>query len=104
MPLTSGFISKWYLIQASIESESWLIAGFIVGSSLLAVVYIWKVVEVAYFKNPVGHPTTKIDEAPISMLVPLWIMTAATVYFGIDATTTSEVAGEAAKALLGPVH
>jgi len=38
------------------------------------------------------------------MLIPLWIMTAATVYFGIDATTTSEVAGEAAKALLGPVH
>jgi multicomponent Na+:H+ antiporter subunit D len=104
VPLTSGFISKWYLIQASLESESWLIAGFIVGSSLLAVVYIWKVVEVAYFKNPVGHPTTKIDDAPISMLIPLWIMTAATVYFGIDATTTSEVAGEAAKALLGPVH
>jgi multicomponent Na+:H+ antiporter subunit D len=101
VPLTSGFISKWYLIQASLEDESWLIAGFIVGSSLLAVIYIWKIVEVAYFKNPVGHPTTKIDEAPISMLLPLWIMTAATVYFGIDATTTSEIAGEAAKTLLG---
>ena len=101
VPLTVGFVSKWYLIQASLEKGSWLIAALIVGSSLLAVVYIWRVVEVAYFKKPLGRPKKGIAEAPASMLVPLWVMTAASVYFGINATTTANVAGAAAKALLG---
>jgi len=101
VPLTVGFISKWYLIQASLEKGSWMIAALIVCSSLLAVIYIWRVVEVAYFKQPVGRPKQGIAEAPVSMLVPLWIMTAASVYFGINATITANIADAAAKALLG---
>jgi multicomponent Na+:H+ antiporter subunit D len=101
VPLTTGFISKWYLIEASLEKGSWYIVALIVASSLLAVIYIWRVVEVAYFKRPAGRPAEGISEAPVTMLVPMWIMTLASVYFGIDATTTSEIAGAAARALLG---
>ena len=38
VPLTVGFVSKWYLIQAALENGWWPIAILIVISSLLAVV------------------------------------------------------------------
>ncbi|MHA1598839.1 MAG: monovalent cation/H+ antiporter subunit D family protein [Alphaproteobacteria bacterium] len=100
VPLTVGFISKWYLIQAYLEKGLWPIAGLIVLASLLAVFYIWRVVEAAYFTaSPAGRET--ITEAPLSMLLPLWVMALASIYFGINATLTIDVASGAARTLLG---
>ncbi len=98
-PFTVGFVSKWYLVLAALESGDWPIAVLILLSSLLAVIYVWRVVEVAYFR-PVPEGAVPIDEAPLSMLVPMWIMVLATVYFGINATGTIEVASSAAANLL----
>lgn len=98
VPLTAGFISKWYLIQAALEADWWPVAMLIVFSSLLAVIYVWRIVEIAYFRPaPEGAPD--LTPAPISMLIPMWILIGATVYFGIDATTTLDVASAAARAL-----
>ncbi len=100
VPLTAGFISKWYLIQGALENGWWPIAVLIVLSSLLAVIYIWRVVEVAYFQAPPeGHEA--VTEAPLSMLVPMFILIGATYYFGIDATTTLDIAESAAEVLIG---
>ena len=52
IPLTAGFISKWYLILAALAADEPVIAALIVISSLLAVIYIWRVVEAAYFREP----------------------------------------------------
>ena len=49
VPATAGFISKWYLIKAALELGWWPVAALVLLSSLLAVVYVWRVVEVAYF-------------------------------------------------------
>jgi multicomponent Na+:H+ antiporter subunit D len=99
VPLTVGFVSKWYLVQAALEKGWWPIAVLVLFSSLLAVIYIWRVVEVAYFRPaPEGGPAPA--EAPLSMLMPMWLLTGASVYFGIDATRTLEVAGAAAAFLL----
>ena len=99
VPLTAGFISKWYLVLAAFQNDMWYIAGLILASSLLAVIYVWRVVEVAYFK-PVPPGGGEIVEAPISMLVPLCILTGASIYFGIDATRTLDIASEAANFLM----
>ncbi len=99
VPLTAGFISKWYLIQATLEAGWWPIALLIVLSSLLAVIYVWRIVEVAYFR-PAPDGAADVGPEPMSMLIPTWILIGATVYFGIDATTTLDVAGAAAKALV----
>jgi multicomponent Na+:H+ antiporter subunit D len=99
VPLTVGFISKWYLILAALEEGWWPIAFLILLSSLLAVIYVWRVVEAAYFKPaPEGR---KVEEAPLNYLIPTWLLIGASLYFGIDATHTLEVAGSAAAALLG---
>ena len=50
IPLTAGFISKWYLVLASLEKGQWYFAVLIVLSSLLAVIYMWRVIEAIYFQ------------------------------------------------------
>jgi multicomponent Na+:H+ antiporter subunit D len=99
VPLTVGFISKWYLVQAALEQGLWPLAAVVLLGSLLAVIYVWKIVEVAYLSPPPeGH---SIREAPLSLLIPTWILVLANLFFGIDAKLTSEVATRAAQSLLG---
>ena len=50
--------------------------------------------------EPDETSSTKIEEAPISMLIPLWIMTGATIFFGVHAEATVDIAKHAAQALL----
>ena len=100
VPLTVGFISKWYLITAALERGWWPVAVLVLITSLMAVVYIWKVVEVAYFEEFPGEEGT-VAEAPLGLLLPLWVLVAANVYFGVNATFTARIAGQAAELLLG---
>lgn len=102
VPLTVGFISKWYLISAAIEQEAWIIIVLIVASSLLAVIYIWRVIEAAYLMDPL--PGRAVTEAPLSMLLPTWVLVLANIYFGIDASLTTRVARVAAEGLAGVVQ
>ena len=99
IPLTVGFVSKWYLIQAALEKGWWPVAILIVICSLLAVIYVWRVVEVVYFKQSPGTAARSV-EAPLSLVVPTWILLGAVMYFGIDATITLDIAINAAKALI----
>jgi multicomponent Na+:H+ antiporter subunit D len=100
VPLTSGFISKWYLVQASLELGWWVVAVLILVSSLIAVAYVWRVVEAAYFRNPGPH-AREAKEAPAIMLVSTWVLIGANLYFGIDASVSLEVARRAAETLIG---
>lgn len=99
VPATAGFISKWYLVQAALQQGYWPIAVLILASSLLAVVYVWRVIEVAYFEEP-PPGRGDVEEAPVSMLVPSWLLAVATIYFGLDSELTAGLAQRAAEALL----
>jgi multicomponent Na+:H+ antiporter subunit D len=99
VPGTAGFISKWYLLLAAIEQSLWWVVAAILASSLLAVAYVWKFVEAAYFREP--EVDVRHGEPPLSMLLPSLLMVVMTIYFGINAGLTSEVAQRAAQSLLG---
>lgn len=99
VPGTVGFVSKWYLALAAFETGQSILAFAIMGSSLLAVVYVGRVVEIAYFKDP-GPKVLMAKEPPLSMMIPTAILVAACIYFGIDAELTAETAGRAADAFL----
>ena len=45
VPGTVGFVSKWYLVLGALAGDQYLVAALILISSLLAVFYVWKVVE-----------------------------------------------------------
>jgi multicomponent Na+:H+ antiporter subunit D len=100
VPLTVGFISKWYLLMALIEKGWWFVAALILLASILAIIYVWRIVEVAYFKEPivVGEP---VKEAPLLFLIPIWTLIIANIYFGIDTRFSVQVAQAAAMSLFG---
>ena len=99
VPLTVGFVSKWYLVQAALEAGLWQIAAVVMVGSLLAVIYVWRVVEAAYFGEP--DPEADIREAPLSLLIPTWTLVLLNLWFGINASDTAGVAIRAAEMLLG---
>lgn len=99
IPPTVGFISKWYLVLATLENDLWPVALLVLVGSILAVIYVWKLVEAAYFGKPDKHKY--YQEAPLSMLVPLWILVIANFYFGIHTDLTVGLATQATSALIG---
>lgn len=97
VPLTVGFVSKWYLVSAALEQGNWVVAALVLLGSLLAVLYIGRVLEAAYFRNPSGAENERdIKEAPLGMLIPMWSLVLANLYFGIDTSFTVNAAEQAA--------
>jgi len=72
-------------------------------SSLIAIWYTWRFVEVAYFRAP-GPNLVGIREAPAILLFPAYVLVALTIYFGLDTSFTVGTASRAAEALLGGVR
>lgn len=101
VPGTAGFISKWLLISAALENGTWgwgLVAIILI-SSLMAVVYIWRIVEALYFQEPVeGQPP--VSEAPFQLLLVTGIVALLNIYFGLFPQVPLELANSAAALLI----
>ncbi len=100
VPFTAGFVGKWTLLLALLEQGQWAVAAVTAAGSLLAVVYIGKVLEAAYFGQPERR---KCKEAPLTMLFPLWVLALANLYFGVDTEFTLGTAYKAAAQLMSGV-
>ncbi|MFT4978040.1 MAG: multicomponent Na+:H+ antiporter subunit D [Myxococcota bacterium] len=98
VPLTTGFVSKWYLVLGAMEAGLWWVVVIVLASSLLALAYIWRVVEVAYFRPPADDTR---QEAPLGMLLATWAMIIASIVFGIWTGPLIYVASAAAESLMG---
>lgn len=100
VPLTAGFISKWYLILAAVERGWWPVVAVVVIASLIALIYVWRVVEAAYLHpRPEGAET--VTEAPLSLLLITWTLVLANVWFGVNPGMVTDLASGAAGALFG---
>ena len=71
----------------------------VLAGSLIAAVYIWKVVEKAYFGEPLEEHAGVLD-APPAMLIPMYVLVFANLYFGVQASLPAGVAEQAAKLLI----
>jgi len=98
VPGTVGFVSKWMLLKATLEQGYWPISLAIVLSSLIAIVYVWKIVEILYFQA--AAEDSSITEAPLALLIPTWVLVLCSVWFGLDADFTTRISIEAAQSLL----
>ncbi len=101
IPGTAGFISKWYLFSAALEQGPLGIAlvGVLVVSSLMAVIYIWRIVETIYFAAPSTEVVT-VREAPALMLALTWVAALANIWFGLVPEVPVTLASSAAETLL----
>ncbi len=100
VPGTAGFISKWYLISASMEfgAPGLLLVAVIIVSSLMAVVYIWRIVETAYFAE-----AAEVNEGvrlPPALIAAVWLVALGNIVFGLVPTLPVALAAGAADILL----
>jgi multicomponent Na+:H+ antiporter subunit D len=78
----------------------WVLVFLIMASSLIALVYVGRVLEVVWLREPAPE-LARASDPPLSMLLPILALTATTIYLGFDTEWTVGIAGDAAKALLG---
>jgi len=101
VPGTAGFISKWHLIGAAMDlgAAGLPLVAVILISSLMAVVYVWRIVEVACFGEEVDGPGTPASVPPLLVAV-LWLVAIANIYFGLNPDLPLTLSGDAAAELL----
>ncbi|MFP4168581.1 MAG: complex I subunit 5 family protein [Desulfonatronovibrionaceae bacterium] len=89
VPPTCGFFSKWYLLLGGIEAGSWHFVSALILSSLVWAILFFRIVEIAFFseENHSSHggpdPAPALNEAPVSMLIPLGLAGTAVIALGI---------------------
>ena len=102
IPPMAGFFSKWYAVQAGVESGQWSVVAVVLVSSLLSAVYLFRILERAYL-HPVqpepshGHEEDTAfgetagqiaveepaKESPLDVVLPAVILGLATLALGI---------------------
>lgn len=100
VPLTAGFISKWLLLTASLEAGCWWVAVLMLLSSLLALIYVWRVVELLYF-DPPSERASRAVEAPWSMRLVTYLVIGGVLVFGMWTGGSADLAHRAAVMLMG---
>ena len=100
VPLTAGFQSKLQLGYALFEQGWWWAVVLVVFSSFLAVIYMGRILEAIFFQPPLNPRKTR-KEAPVLLLVPLWVLALANIYFGITTEFPLGLARDAAAAAFG---
>ena len=91
VPGTVGFISKWYLVLGSLEQGWWIVVLALAVSSVLALIYVGRIIELIWFHAPVGGIGSE-NKIPFEMVAVTVLMTIATIYFGIDTRLTGDLA------------
>ncbi|MDD2373473.1 MAG: proton-conducting transporter membrane subunit, partial [Syntrophomonadaceae bacterium] len=98
IPLTVGFVSKWYLAMGSLENGMWYLIPVIVISSVLMLVYFWRVIDNIFFK---AGDAVKMPATPASMLIPTVVVAALCLVFGTLAFIPVNITGKAVLLLFG---
>ncbi|MFC2155951.1 proton-conducting transporter membrane subunit, partial [Acidobacteriota bacterium] len=88
LPPMAGFFSKWYLALATLENSNVLLLIVILISSLLNLVYFFRILEKVYMKPRTDTPPEEEsdierDEVGASMLWPTLILAAGLIILGL---------------------
>lgn len=91
VPPTCGFFSKWYLILGAFEAGAYHFAAALLISSLLCAILFFRVFEICFFEpmhEGHGHaPAVVMEEAPVSSLAALGIVSLSLILTGIYSGT-----------------
>ena len=83
LPPVNGFISKWFLCLGAVETHQLIFLFVILTSAMLDVAFFFPIIYNGYFKKPLPDVASKIDEAPMLMVIPLCLTAAFSIIFGI---------------------
>jgi multicomponent Na+:H+ antiporter subunit D len=83
IPLTSGFVSKWYLALGAVDHQSLTLLAVLLLSSLLSAAYLGQILYKAYFEAEVeSSDHDEVHEVPW-IVAPLAISAAASLLLGL---------------------
>jgi multicomponent Na+:H+ antiporter subunit D len=94
IPLTSGFVSKWYLALGAVDRQSLTLLGVLLVSSLLGAAYLGQILYKAYFEIEEESPAhEEVREVPW-IVAPLAISAAASLLLGLYPGLVLRLAGK----------
>src|SRR5712691_4557520 len=83
IPLTSGFVSKWYLALGAVDRQSLSLLAVLLVSSLLSAAYLGQIVYKAYFEFEKEPPAQEEIREVAWIVAPLAISAAASLRLGL---------------------
>ncbi len=84
VPPVSGFVSKWYLVNGAMEIGQVVLLCALLASTLLNAVYFVPIVYNGFFGKPASDINLEdYHEAPLSMVIPLFLTAVISVALGI---------------------
>ncbi|RAP33746.1 hypothetical protein DID77_02495, partial [Candidatus Marinamargulisbacteria bacterium SCGC AG-439-L15] len=90
IPPTCGFFSKWYLLSAAIQSSHWEFFVGLLFSSFVNAILFFRIIEIGFFQKTDHDESVVIDEAPVTMLIPLILAAILVVGIGLYSNTIIE--------------
>ncbi len=90
IPPTSGFFSKLYLLFGCLEAGNWVFIAALLCSTILNVIYFFRVIKVACFEDPQpeyqrqeAYPAIEVEEVPAAMLIPILLAATSIIATGL---------------------
>ena len=103
VPGTVGFVGKWVLVNAAVEKGWWWLAIPVLAGSLASAAYVWRIVETLWTKPAtVSDNLPNMEHAPLHVVewLPLIVLLGLSLWFGLNASLTSELAHRAVASLI----
>jgi len=82
IPLTAGFLGKYYVLAAGVQSSLWILALVLVVSSVIGLFYYLRVV-VAMVSAPSEAPARALARVPVAGGLALAVLAVLIVWFGV---------------------
>lgn len=99
IPGTVGFVSKWVLMTAAVDKGWWWLGIPVLAGSLASAAYVWRIVETLWAKPAEIDLESPVAPLHIAEWLPLFLITGLALWFGLNASFTSELAELAAQSL-----
>ena len=94
LPITAGFLGKFYVFNAALESNLIWLAILLALNSVIGSYYYLRVIVAMYMREPAAEIATQ--PVPWTLSVVLWITAAGTVYVGLSPARIIDFAAKAA--------
>jgi len=94
LPVTAGFLGKFYVFNAALESNMIWLAILLALNSVIGAYYYLRVMVAMYMREP--KKEIAAEPAPWTLSIVLWIAAAGTVYVGLFPTRIIDFAAKAA--------
>lgn len=102
VPMTMGFLGKFYVLAVSVDAKLWWLAGGIVVSSTIGLFYYLRVMVLMFFESPSEEVRRAVSAPGQGQAVfAIWLLAVATIFIGVYPSWLIDLANAATLSGLG---